>query len=195
MNEESGTIPAEAGFTSVGDDTKTYIANYTDMDGILGLSSGMDMVLPAVNEVGRLWSETNNGEGAMKIAALGYNDSSRKYLEDGTLIIGGTNNYVESVAYLFTLMFDAANGHNMKTDENSGFAYNATINYPTFTNTDELTDMETYMLTTINNDFSKCSVSADEMKSVMKTYGGSGSWADLSGYVARTISEIKEVRQ
>lgn len=194
-NDETGTLPAEAGFVSVGDDTKAYIANYTDMDCIFGLSSGMDMVLPAVNEAGRLWSESNSGEGCMKIASLGYNESSEKYLEDGTLIIGGTNNYVESVSYLFTLMFDAANGYNMKTTEDSGFEYNATINYPTFSNIDELNDMETYMLTTINNDFTKCSVSADEMKSVMKTYDGSGSWTDLAALVSRSVTEIKEVRQ
>lgn len=191
---KSGSLPAEAGFATVGDDTKAYIANYPDMDGIFGMSSGMDMVLPAVNETGRLWSETNSGAGNIKMATLGYNDSSRKYLEDGTLIIGGTNNYVQSVAYMFTLLFEAANGNNMKTAEGSGFEYNGTIDYPTFSNTEELDDMETYMLTTVNNDFEKCSVTADELKSVMKCYGGSGTWKELSDLVSRSIAEIKEIR-
>ncbi|HHV13643.1 MAG TPA: substrate-binding domain-containing protein [Clostridiales bacterium] len=194
-DEKTGGLPAEAGFISVGDDTKAYIAKYTDMDCIFGLSSGMDMVLPAINEVGRLWSPSNTGTGSLKLASLGYNDSSAKYLEDGTLLIGGTNNYVESVAYLFTLMFDAANGYNMKTAEGSGFEYNATINYPTFSNMEELKDMETYMLTTVNNDFTKCSVSAQEIKSVLKAYGGSGAWSELSGLVSRSVAEIKEARQ
>ena len=194
-DEKTGTLPAEAGFVSVGDDTKAYIAKYTDMDCIFGLSSGMDMVLPAVNEAGRLWSPSNSGSTSIKLASLGYNDSSAKYLKDGTLIIGGTNNYVESVAYLFTLMFDAANGYNMKTAQDSGFEYNATINYPTFSNEQELADMETYMLTTVKNDFTKCSVSAQELKSVLKAYDGSGAWTDLSGLVSRSVKDIKEARQ
>ena len=128
------------------------------------------------------------------MATLGYNDSSRKYLEDGTLIIGGTNNYVQSVAYMFAMAFDAVNGHNMKTDETSGFQANGTIGYPTFTSVEELDDMETYMLTTVHNDFTKCSVTAEELKSVMQCYGGSGSWNDLAELVSRSIAQIKEVR-
>lgn len=193
-NDETGALPAEAGFMTVGDDTKSYIAKNADMDCLFGLSSGMDMVLPAVNEAGRLWSESNSGKGAMKIASLGYNESSEKYLTDGTLIIGGTNNYVESVAYLFTLMFDAANGYNAKTEEGSGFEYNATINYPTFTNAEELVDFQTYMLTTTTDDFSTCSVTAEEMKKVMKAYGGSGLWTELSDLVSRDIEAIKADR-
>lgn len=194
LDVNTGMLPAQAGFITVGDDTKAYIANYPEMDGIFGLSSGMDMVLPAINEVGRLWTPNNTGEGAMKMATLGYNDSSRKYLEDGTLIIGGTNNYVQSVAYMFAMAFDAVNGHNMKTDETSGFQANGTIGYPTFTSVEELNDMETYMLTTVHNDFTKCSVTAEELKSVMQCYGGSGSWNDLAELVSRSIAQIKEVR-
>lgn len=193
-DKKTGTLPAEAGFTTVGEDTKAYIANYPEMDGIFGMSSGMDMVLPAVNEAGRLWSESNNGTGSVKMATLGYNDSSRKYLEDGTLVIGGTNNYVQSVAYMFTLLFDAANGNNMKTADGSGFEYNGTIDYPTFSNVEELEDLETYMLTTVNNDFEKCSVTVEEQKRVMKAYGGSGSWEELSNLVSRSIADIKEAR-
>lgn len=194
VNEETNALPAEAGFTTVGDDTKAYIAKYQDMDCIFGLSSGMDMVLPAVNEVGRLWTSSNNGAGTMKIASLGYNESSEKYLKDGTLIIGGTNNYVQSVAYLFTMMFDAANGNNMKKAEESGFEYNAAISYPTFTNEDELKDFQTYILTTTADDFSTCSVTAEEMKAVMKTYDGSGSWKELSELVSKDLAEIKAAR-
>lgn len=194
VNEETNVLPAEAGFTTVGDDTKAYIAKYQDMDCLFGLSSGMDMVLPAVNEVGRLWTSSNNGTGAMKIASLGYNESSEKYLQDGTLIIGGTNNYVQSVAYLFTMMFDAVNGYNMKTADGSGFEYNAAISYPTFTNKDELKDFQTYILTTTTDDFTNCSVTADEMKAVMKAYGGSGSWEDLSSLVSKDVEEIKAAR-
>ena len=193
-NNDTNTLPAEAGFATVGDDTKAYIGNFTDMDCIFGLSSGMDMVLPAVNEAGRLWSSSNNGAGAIKLAALGYNESSRQYLEDGTLVIGGTNNYVQSAAYLFALMFDAANGHNWKTDSASSFEINGTINYPTFTNADELNDFETYILTTTKNDFTKCSVTAEELKGVLKAYSGSGSWKDLSGVISRSIAEIKTAR-
>lgn len=191
---EGDSFPAEAGFVTVGDDTKNYLANYPEMDGLFGLSSGMDMVLPAVNEVGRLWSSSNNGEGSIRMAALGYNESSRKYLEDGTLVIGGTNNYVQSTAYLFALAFDAVNGNNMKTDENSGYRDNGSINYVTFRTVEELDDMETYMLTTVKNDFEKCPVTAEELKSVMVCYGGSGSWNDLSAIVSRSIDEIKGAR-
>ncbi len=193
-NKDTKTLPAEAGFATVGDDTKAYIAQYTDMDTIFGLSSGMDMVLPSINEAGRLWSSKNSGAGAIKMASLGYNESSRQYLEDGTLIIGGTNNYVQSVAYLFALMFDAVNGNNWKTDNASGFEMNGTINYPTFTNTDELNDFETYILTTISNDFTKCSVTADELKSVMKAYNGSGTYKDLSDIISRSAKDIKAAR-
>ena len=194
-NKDSGTLPAEAGFMSVGDDTKAYLATYTDMDTIFGLSSGMDMVLPAINEVGRLWSKDSNAVGAVKLASLGYNESSRQYLEAGTLIIGGTNNYVQSVAYLFALMFDAANGNNWKTTDSSSFEMNGAINYPTFTNTDELNDFESYMLTTVNNDFNKCSVTADELKSVMKAYNGTASWTDLAGIISRNMEDIKAARK
>jgi hypothetical protein len=193
-NKDTKTLPAEAGFATVGDDTKAYIANYTDMDCIFGLSSGMDMVLPAMNEVGRLWSSKNNEAGKIKLASLGYNESSRQYLEDGTLIIGGTNNYVQSVAYLFTLMFDASNGNNWKIDSANGFEMNGSINYPTFTNVDELNDFETYMLTTISNDFTKCSVTSDELKGVMKAYNGSASYKDLSEIISRSIKDIKAER-
>lgn len=193
-NEDTNSLPEEAGFTTVGDDTKAYIAKYPEMDGLFGLSSGMDMVLPAVNEVGRLWSESNSGDGTMKMAALGYNESSEKYLENGTLLIGGTNNYVESVAYLFTMMFDAVNGNNMKTDDVSGFEYNASISYPTFSNAEELKDFQTYVLTTTADDFSTCSVTADEMKTVMKAYDGSGSWTELNELVSRDFDVVKAAR-
>ena len=173
---------------------KRYAAKYPEMDGLFGLSSGMDMVLPAVNEVGRLWSESNSGDGTMKMAALGYNESSEKYLENGTLLIGGTNNYVESVAYLFTMMFDAVNGNNMKTDDASGFEYNASISYPTFSNAEELKDFQTYVLTTTADDFSTCSVTADEMKTVMKAYDGSGSWTELNELVSRDFDVVKAAR-
>lgn len=193
-DEKSGTFPAEAGFATVGDDTKAYIAKYSDMDCIFGLSSGMDMVLPAVNEVGRLWSSSNANEGKMKIASLGYNESSEKYLQDGTLIIGGTNNYVQSVAYLFMMMFDAANGNNVKVEDSSNFEYNAAIGYPTFTNEQELTDFQKYVLTTTSDSFDNCSVTADEMKNVMKSYDGSGLWKEFSDIVSREIDAIKSVR-
>lgn len=193
-NEDTNSLPEEAGFTTVGDDTKAYIAKYPEMDGLFGLSSGMDMVLPAVNEVGRLWSESNSGDGTMKMAALGYNESSEKYLENGTLLIGGTNNYVESVAYLFTMMFDAVNGNNMKTDDASGFEYNASISYPTFSNAEELKDFQIYVLTTTADDFSTCSVTADEMKTVMKAYDGSGSWTELNELVSRDFDVVKAAR-
>lgn len=193
-NEDTNSLPEEAGFTTVGDDTKAYIAKYPEMDGLFGLSSGMDMVLPAVNEVGRLWSESNSGDGTMKMASLGYNESSEKYLENGTLLIGGTNNYVESVAYLFTMMFDAVNGNNMKTDDASGFEYNASISYPTFSNAEELKDFQTYVLTTTADDFSTCSVTADEMKTVMKAYDGSGSWTELNELVSRDFDVVKAAR-
>ena len=193
-NEDTNSLPEEAGFTTVGDDTKAYIAKYPEIDGLFGLSSGMDMVLPAVNEVGRLWSESNSGDGTMKMAALGYNESSEKYLENGTLLIGGTNNYVESVAYLFTMMFDAVNGNNMKTDDASGFEYNASISYPTFSNAEELKDFQTYVLTTTADDFSTCSVTADEMKTVMKAYDGSGSWTELNELVSRDFDVVKAAR-
>ncbi len=194
-DQETDAFPVEAGFLTVGEDTKAYIAQYPDMDAIFGLSSGMDMVLPAVNEVGRLWSETNNGTGAMKMASLGYNESSDKYFEDGSLMIGGTNNYVESVAYLFTMMFDAANGYNMKTVEESGYQYNTAVDYATFSTSEELQDFKTYMLTTTANDFSTCSVTSDEIKSVLKAYDGSGSWSDLSNDVSRSVEEIKAARK
>jgi ABC-type sugar transport system substrate-binding protein len=194
-NKDSGTLPAEAGFASVGEDTKVYIANYTDMDAIFGLSSGMDMVLPAINEVGRLWNKDNNAAGSVKLAALGYNESSRQYLENGTLIIGGTNNYVQSVAYLFSLMFDAANGNNWKVTDSSSFEMNGGINYPTFTNTDELNDFETYMLTTVNSDFNNCSVTEDELKGIIKAYNGTGSWKDLTKIISRNMEDIKAVRK
>ena len=193
-NEDTNSLPEEAGFTTVGDDSKAYIAKYPEMDGLFGLSSGMDMVLPAVNEVGRLWSESNSGDGTMKMAALGYNESSEKYLENGTLLIGGTNNYVESVAYLFTMMFDAVNGNNMKTDDASGFEYNASISYPTFSNAEELKDFQTYVLTTTADDFSTCSVTADEMKTGMKAYDGSGSWTELNELVSRDFDVVKAAR-
>lgn len=192
---KNGGLPQEANFTSVGDDTKAYIAKYKNMDALFGLCSGMDMVLPAVNDAGRLSSKSNNAAGNIKIAALGYNDSSRKYLQDGTLIIGGTNNYVQSTAYLFTLMFDAVNGHNWKKDKSSGFQMNAAINYPTFTNESELSDFETYVLTTSHNDFKKCSVTADELKKVMKAYNGSESWNDLQKLVSRSVNDIKQARK
>lgn len=192
---KNGGLPQEANFTSVGADTKAYIAKYPDMDALFGLSSGMDMVLPAVNESGRLWTKANTGAGKIKIASLGYNESSKKYLTDGTLLIGGTNNYVQSVAYLFTLMFDAVNGHNWKKDTASGFQMNAAINYPTFTNEKELGDFETYVLTTVNNDLTKVSVSADELKKVMKAYNGNESWKDLQTLVSRNVDQIKEARK
>lgn len=194
-NEATGSLPAEAGFATVGEDTKAYITGNSDMDAIFGMSSGMDMVLPAINETGRLWSSSNNGEGTIKLAALGYNESSRQYLLDGTLIIGGTNNYVESVAYMFGLMFDAVNGHNWKTDATAGFEMNGTINYPTFTNEEELNDFETYMLTTVNNDFSKSSVTAEELKSVLKSYDGTGSYKELSALISRSLEDIKLARR
>lgn len=191
----NGGLPEEADFVSVGDDTKAYIEKYKDMDCIFGLSSGMDMVLPAVNEVGRLGTSADRENGKMTIASLGYNESSRKYLEDGSLTIGGVNNYVQSVSYMFTLIFDAVNENNWKTNNEAKFEMNVAINYPTFTNVEELEDFETYMLTTVNNEFENSSVTADELKKVMKSYEGTQNWSDLQSLVSRSIAEIKEIRQ
>jgi len=51
------------------------------------------------------------------------------------------------------------------------------------------------MLTTVNNDFSKSSVTAEELKSVLKSYDGTGSYKELSALISRSLEDIKAARR
>ncbi|QMV44015.1 sugar ABC transporter substrate-binding protein [Cohnella cholangitidis] len=154
------------------------MSGHREVDAIFALGSGMDFVYPAV---------LDSTKPDVKVLALGYNDSTEAALENGTVLMAGTNNYSQSIADVFAQLYDRINGHKY-TD----WKPNGSINYVTMKSAEDVSDFKAYV---IPADKSKGSVTAEELKQEMLTFNEQATWEGLQKLTSRTVSEIKQARQ
>ncbi|WP_411676911.1 sugar ABC transporter substrate-binding protein [Caproicibacter sp.] len=151
---------------------------HSNVDSILGLGSGMDMIYPAIKD---------STKPSTKILSLGYNDSTMAAIKDGSVVAAGTNNYSQIMANMFAQLYDRVNGKTY-----SDWSLNGTVSYPIVTNEQEVADFQNYV---IPADKSKGSVTAEELKKVMKTFNSNATWKDLNALTNRSLAEIKAARK
>lgn len=172
--------PLQHKFFGFNSELTTYITSNPNMDGLFALGSGMDSVYPVMKNIGKT--------GKIKLLCLGYNNSSKAAIQDGSLVMGGNNNFTQNIATCFAQLYDRVNGNSYKD-----WQVNGDTDYPTFATASALEDYETYGLASKN--MNKGPVTADELKKVMKTYNKKATWADLEKLVTRTIPSIKAARK
>mgnify|MGYP000023549164 CR=1 FL=1 len=155
----------------------TYINQNPEMEAIYALGSGMDFVYPALIN--------NNLIDRVNLLALGYNRAAGPGIKNGTIVMAGTSNITQAMANSFALIYDKLNGYSY-----DDWQVNASIDYPTFSTIEELIDFEKYVI----GDKEEGSVTAAELKSVMRTYNQKASFSDLQKLVNRSLEEIKAER-
>ncbi|GIP17589.1 hypothetical protein J40TS1_32310 [Paenibacillus montaniterrae] len=153
------------------------ISNYPEVDAIFGLGSGMDFVYPAI---------LNSTKPDIRLLALGYNDSVTAGMENGSIIMAGTNNYGELVANSFAQLYDRLNGKAYSDWQQNGY-----VNYVTFTTVEEIEDFKNYV---IPKDKSNGAVTAEELKQTMLSFNDRATWESLQKLTNRTLAEIKAER-
>ncbi|GIO84144.1 hypothetical protein J25TS5_10760 [Paenibacillus faecis] len=153
------------------------ISDHPEVDAIFGLGSGMDFVYPAI---------LNSTKPDIRLLALGYNDSTEAGLENGKIVMAGTNNYGEILANSFAQIYDRLNGKTYPDRKPNGY-----VNYVTFTTPAEIQDFKNYV---IPEDKSKGAVTAEELKEVMLSYNDGATWESLQKLTNRTLEEIKAAR-
>ncbi len=180
-----------SGFTPADVQTATANAIAADTQVIFGMSSGLDFVYP----------ELKNNHPDVKLVALGYNDSAKALLDAGTLIAGGTNNYIQSIASSFVRIMnamkglsysDSAQGSYNKT-ENDLTVVNGVAGYPVY-DKDSIEDFVTYAFGRGSDGMNKGAVTADEIKTVLLSENPNATLKDLNDLTSRTVEEIKAAR-
>ena len=165
-------------------------SDYPDIDVVVGMGSGMDYVLPALR---------NNGHGDVKMISLGYTDQVEGYLEDGTLMAAGTNNYVECMASLFARAYDAleSDGEAWYSDRAAasaeGYQYgdaDGAADYTILTSVEEVGEFKEYII----GDKAQGPVTIEELKDCMLTFNENATWADLKELTTRTLADITALR-
>lgn len=163
---------------------------HSDIEVVIGMGSGMDYVLPAL----RNGNHTN-----VKMLALGYTDDVANYMEDGTLLAAGTNNYVHCMASMFARAYDAleSDGTAWYSDrtkaDGEGYQYNGAdgvADYTILTSVDEVSDFKTYVI----GDKANGPITNEELKQCMLTFNKDATWADLTALTSKTLTQIKDVR-
>jgi len=154
-----------------------YMTENSEMDGIFALGSGMDFIYPAL---------VNSGQAEkVKLLTLGYNASSGQAFMNDELTMGGTSDVTQALAYSFALIYDHLEGTYYDHE------INGSISYPTFSSKNELDLFKKY---TVANDKSQGSVTAEELKQVMKSFNENATYQDLLELSTRTLDEIDEAR-
>lgn len=163
---------------------------HPDIEVIVGMGSGMDYILPALR---------NSNHSSVKMLALGYTDQVESYLQDGTLLAAGTNNYVQCVASLFARAYDAmeSGGTAWYTDRmavtEEYYQYAAcdgAADYTTLTSVDDVTDFKTYII----GDKANGPITNEELKQCMLSFNEDATWAALNELTTRTLAEVKAAR-
>jgi ABC-type sugar transport system substrate-binding protein len=157
-------------------------ADHPDCDGVLGLGSGLDYILPAM--------ESNDLNA--KLLSLGYNDTVSSEMEAGTVLASGTNNYAEAIAGSVARIFNAVDGKQYSDYPTDQSEMNLLNDYPTMFDTQDVSDFNYYCNPT--DDWSHGPVTADELKDVILRYNSDATWASLKTLVSRTMSDIKTAR-
>ena len=163
---------------------------HSDIEIVVGMGSGMDYVLPALR---------NGGHNDVKMLSLGYTDDVASYMEDGTLLLAGTNNYVQCMASMFARAYDAleSDGTAWYSDrtpvDNEYYQYagaDGVADYTILTSVDEVNDFKTYVI----GDKANGPITNEELKNCMLSFNENATWADLTALTSRTLTQIKDAR-
>lgn len=163
---------------------------HSDIEVVIGMGSGMDYILPALR---------NGNHKNVKMLALGYTDDVATYMQNGTLLAAGTNNYVHCMASLFARAYDA-----LESDGTAWYADRAAANseyyqyagadgaadYTILTSVSEVTDFKTYVIGNKENG----PITNEELKQCMLTFNADATWADLTSLTTKTLAQIKTAR-
>jgi|SRR5690554_701362 len=161
----------------ISNNLSNYMTTNNEMEAIFALGSGMDFIYPALSNAGKL--------GQVKLLTLGYNQSSEGAIKDGSLLMGGTSDVSQALAYSFALIYDKLEGKAYEHDVNGA------INYPTFNSASEVEKFVKYVTAT---DKSKGSVTAEELKNVMKSFNNDATYSDLLKLTTRSLQDIEAAR-
>lgn len=163
---------------------------HSDIEVVVGMGSGMDYVLPALR---------NGGHNNVKMLALGYTDDVGTYMQNGTLLAAGTNNYVHCMASMFARAYDA-----LESDGTAWYKDRAAANseyyqyagadgaadYTILTSVEEVNDFKTYVVGNKANG----PITNEELKQCMLTFNENATWADLTALTTKTLAQIKTAR-
>ena len=163
---------------------------HSDIEIVVGMGSGMDYVLPALR---------NGGHKNVKMLSLGYTDDVASYMQDGTLLAAGTNNYVQCMASMFARAYDAleSDGTAWYSDRmpSSGEYYqyagaDGVADYTILTSVAEVNDFKTYII----GDKANGPITNEELKQCMLSFNENATWADLTALTSRTLAQVKAAR-
>lgn len=163
---------------------------HSDIEVVVGMGSGMDYVLPALR---------NGGHNNVKMLALGYTDDVGTYMQNGTLLAAGTNNYVHCMASMFARAYDA-----LESDGTAWYKDRAAANseyyqyagadgaadYTILTSVEEVNDFKTYVVGNKANG----PITNEELKQCMLTFNENATWAELTALTTKTLAQIKTAR-
>lgn len=163
---------------------------HPDIEVVVGMGSGMDYVLPALR---------NGNHNNVKMLALGYTDDVASYMENGTLLAAGTNNYVHCMASMFARAYDALESggtawYSDRAKADSEFyqygGADGAADYTILTSVAEVNDFKTYVV----GDKANGPITNEELKNCMLTFNENATWADLTALTTKTLSQIKAAR-
>ena len=163
---------------------------HSDIEVVVGMGSGMDYVLPALR---------SGGHNNVKMLALGYTDDVSGYLENGTLLAAGTNNYVHCMASMFARAYDAleSDGAAWYADrakaDSEYYQYNGAdgaADYTILTSVAEVNDFKAYVI----GDKAQGPVTNEELKNCMLSFNENATWAQLNALTTKTLEQIKTAR-
>ena len=163
---------------------------HSDIEVVVGMGSGMDYVLPALR---------NGNHNNVKMLALGYTDDVASYMENGTLLAAGTNNYVHCMASMFARAYDA-----LESDGTAWYKDRAAANseyyqyagadgaadYTILTSVAEVNDFKSYVI----GDKANGPITNEELKQCMLTFNENATWAELTALTTKTLAQIKTAR-
>ncbi len=163
---------------------------HSDIEIVVGMGSGMDYVLPALRA---------GGHDDVRMLALGYTDDVAGYMQDGTLLAAGTNNYVQCMASMFARAYDAleSDGEAWYSDRakasDENYQYNGAdgaADYTILTSVDEVNDFKSYII----GNKADGPITNDELKECMLTFNENATWADLTALTTKNLAAIKAER-
>lgn len=165
-------------------------SDYSDIEVVVGMGSGMDYVLPALR---------SNGHSDVKMISLGYTEDVEGYIEDGTLLAAGNNNQVQCMASLFARAYDALESdgtawYSDRTSASSGdyltSGADGAADYVIMTSVADVANYKNYVI----GDQTQGPVTAEELKECMLSFNENATWADLTELTTLTLDEIVAAR-
>lgn len=163
--------------------TNNALTNNANMDGIFGLSSGIDYVYPVIRDK------------SVKLISMGYDSSVQSLMENGKLVVCGNNNHVQSIASCVARILNAVEGNSYSDSAsgtyNQGTIVNGVAGYPIMASLSDVADYKAYV---DPEDMANGSVSVEELKNCIISYNKDAKLSDLNKLTNRTLSEIKAAR-